>query len=452
VLSIRNWLEQHSTRLTSLVLYSTAVFHWSAELKVLCPQLRQLSLAGLMWQLEPAAGRPGLLHGCTGLTALDVSTVAVRASLSRPAAAAAIAALTALRSLQLEVDDSRPVPLQFPLHLTKLSLHWSRGLKVEEAAQLSQLSGLVNLEHLRLSQLPCEGVPGGVPSQLAKLTRLHLAYREKPASAVRRSLAEQLHALSSFTSLRELYVASDDYRSADGFSGVKHLSKLTSLGLHIPGLEFSNTHSWVRSLTALEGLCLKHCDMQAEAVACLAELRSLSLDSIDYYAHPRDVLNAVSQLTLLTQLHVKTQAFGQGRALPAAAFTVLAASTNLLQLSVYPADAPPDWALFRPGSQAVSPHLRVINLTLLQRFIGARVSEQQLQQLCRCCPALERLYFDLAPQPSPTALLPLLQLSALTLLGVDHGPTWPCCCSSSGRCSTVDRTQGFGLAGSPEAG
>jgi hypothetical protein len=46
------------------------------------------------------------------------------------------------------------------------------------------------------------------------------------------------------------------------------------------------------------------------------------------------------------------------------------------------------------------------------------LSEQQLQQLCSSCPAVQHLEFVLLDQPSRTSLLPLLQLSALTQLGV----------------------------------
>jgi hypothetical protein len=45
-----------------------------------------------------------------------------------------------------------------------------------------------------------------------------------------------------------------------------------------------------------------------------------------------------------------------------------------------------------------------------------KLTEQQLQQLCSCCPNLDSLEFRIARPVSPTALLPLLQLSALTRL------------------------------------
>jgi hypothetical protein len=424
------WLERHSNSLTSLELCSTAPYRWAAEVELQglsCPQLRQLCLDRISWQLEPADGCPGVLHGCTGLTALDVSTSGGR---NAPATAAAIAALTDLRSLQLVLGNDLQSNMQCPTQLTRLSLEWPGGLGPTGAARLSQLSGLVNLEHLRLSQLPCDGVPGGVPSQLTKLTRLHLAYRMRiddwdyDGQREERDPAAQFQALSSLRALRELYVSSDENRPTEGLSGVQQLPLLTSLELRIPGLKFSSKYSWVRSLTALEELRLKSCKIEAEAVARHTQLQLVSLDECDHPARLKDVLNAMSQLTLLTQLRVKTTGLGSGRDLHAAAFTALTASTNLctLQLSLYPADMPRIWTLFRPGSQAVYPHLRVIDLTFANVIgsPGKHFSKQQLQQLCSCCPVVERLHFVLPAQPSPTALLPLLQLSAMTSLGAHH--------------------------------
>jgi hypothetical protein len=81
--------------------------------------------------------------------------------------------------------------------------------------------------------------------------------------------------------------------------------------------------------------------------------------------------------------------------------------------------APQDLVLFSPG--AVYPHLHVIDLTYARHCESDTypINEQQLQQLCSCCPAVETLQFGLSADASPTALLPLLQLSALTHLGVD---------------------------------
>jgi hypothetical protein len=74
--------------------------------------------------------------------------------------------------------------------------------------------------------------------------------------------------------------------------------------------------------------------------------------------------------------------------------------------------------LFKPG--AGYPHLTDINLQFAREYRGQPVciTEQQLQQLCSSCPAVKSLDTFLCLEASPTALLPLLQLSALTHLGV----------------------------------
>jgi hypothetical protein len=70
--------------------------------------------------------------------------------------------------------------------LTHLSLLWQEvnydGLSSEDSdgpsadTRLSQLSKLVNLQHLTLERLPDGGVPGGLPSQLVRLTCLNAEY------------------------------------------------------------------------------------------------------------------------------------------------------------------------------------------------------------------------------------------------------------------------------------
>jgi hypothetical protein len=430
--SMFRMLEQHSTSLTSLKL----CHFWSCDAgdcwdhgltlqKLSCPQLRQLSLDGVDWQLEPAGSCPGLLHYCTALAALDASKFGVE---SIPAATVALAELTDLRSLQLTLGGDRLLlDLQQSTQLTYLSLNWRGGLRAEDAVKLIQLSGLVNLQHLKLSQLPCHGVSGGVPSQLTKLTRLHLAYRERQYNDNEDpDFAAQFKALSTFTALRELYVSNDDYQPAEALSGSEHLSLLTSLELRIPNMKFSSKHSWVRSLTELEELRLKECEVHADVLARYTQLRSLSVETYSFGDSTRftAVFDAVSQLVQLTELRVTTTGhLERFRTPPAAAYTALAASTNLcrLQLNFYRDNAAPNWALFRPGSPTY-PHLRVVRLTFDNKSVssGEPFSEQQLQQLCRCCPAVQDLLFVLPAQPSPTALLPLLQLSALTSLGVHN--------------------------------
>jgi hypothetical protein len=105
----------------------------------------------------------------------------------------------------------------------------------------------------------------------------------------------------------------------------------------------------------------------------------------------------------------------------AAAFTAFTASTNLcsLRLGLCGASIAQGEHLFRPGG--VYPRLHVINLKCTQpqgNPAALPLSSQQLQRLCSCCPVLESLECSLYRQPYPTALLPLLQQSGLTRLGV----------------------------------
>jgi hypothetical protein len=106
-----------------------------------------------------------------------------------PAAAAAIAALQKLQSLKLvdvwAAEPNRPLlePLQLPQQLTHFSFdHTGWGfVNAEEivgnpTAVLSQLSGLVKLEHLKFKGVTHNSLPGRLPSQLVKLTSLDVSY------------------------------------------------------------------------------------------------------------------------------------------------------------------------------------------------------------------------------------------------------------------------------------
>lgn len=59
--------------------------------------------------------------------------------------------------------------------------------------------------------------------------------------------------------------------------------------------------------------------------------------------------------------------------------------------------------------------MRVVDL-LHEGVDPTIISEQQLHLSCSCCPALDSLSMILCPDPSGSALQPLLQLSALTKL------------------------------------
>jgi hypothetical protein len=76
-------------------------------------------LVGLKLQLEPSNESPGVLHHCTGLTALTVVRCEVE---DLHAASAAIAELSELQRLQLSLYDNSNGPqfpkFQHPLNLT----------------------------------------------------------------------------------------------------------------------------------------------------------------------------------------------------------------------------------------------------------------------------------------------------------------------------------------------
>lgn len=199
------------------------------------------------------------------------------------------------------------------------------------------------------------------------------------------------------------------------------LSDLTHLSIASTRLEFTtdSTRSWASNLTGLQSLNLKYCETQADALAAFTQLRALTLFDLETLSREEPLetlLQALTGLTLLTQL-TYFLGYRLARTPGVDAFTALTASTNLhsLQLGVSGPGVALHEAPFRPGS--LYPHLRLIDLQYLQSIFATPISEQQL---CSSCPALEGADFNLCDDPSPTALLPLLQLSALTHLGVDR--------------------------------
>jgi hypothetical protein len=72
--------------------------------------------------------------------------------------------------------------------------------------------------------------------------------------------------------------------------------------------------------------------------------------------------------------------------------------------------------MFRPDT--VYPQLHVVDLCCKNVMHTLHFSEAQLQELCISCPATDHLAVSMCEDMSPTALAPLLELSALTHLEV----------------------------------
>jgi hypothetical protein len=207
--------------------------------------------------------------------------------------------------------------------------------------------------------------------------------------------------------------------AASQVSGIQRLSQLKHLQLDGGVTTTDSTKDWT-CLTALEHLDLRNCILQPDLVLCFGQLRVLLLVLTDHSqgATSTDLLAAVSQLTQLTALLHYDGAGNTGAPPPpAAAFTAFTAITSLcsLQLGLHRSDTPQDYVLFMPG--VVHPHLRVVDLQYEVDVGTPPVSGEQLQHMCSCCPALESASLK-CEDPSPTTLLPLLQLSALTHLNV----------------------------------
>jgi hypothetical protein len=173
-----------------------------------CPHLRELHLDGFHVQLMPAEDGwpnwpvqgvlpwPGVLPGCTGLTALDLRDCELS---PRRSSFAAIAAIQDLQRLQVMLpyeyhpDTFYVFPVfQHPLKLTYLSISYDDSL-ARDIEQLTHLAALVNLQHLHLAEVPSTGYPGGWPSQLVKLTCLRIEYS---SSSSLRIIQQQFQHLS----------------------------------------------------------------------------------------------------------------------------------------------------------------------------------------------------------------------------------------------------------------
>jgi hypothetical protein len=228
--------------------------------------------------------------------------------------------------------------------------------------QLSQLSAMVNLQHLSLALLPDGGVPEGLPPQLVELTYLYIEY-----NGTGMDTAGHFQHLSRFTALQELRIYFVNLPASDLY-GIADMSQLKNLCLYVGGLDFStaSTQAWAQ-LTALESLSLSGCVVQPAALAAFTQLRSLSW----CISHPQndaqlsDMLSAVSGLSLLKELNVIAVGTAVLPVAPVAVLTALTASTNLrrLQLTwsfVQQHHIATQEELFRPGT--ICPHLHTIDL------------------------------------------------------------------------------------------
>lgn len=161
--------------------------------------------------------------------------------------------------------------------------------------------------------------------------------------------------------------------------------------------------------------------MQPEAFAVLKQLKSLSLLYVQFYQGSRllELLVKLAQLPLLAELAVLYDPH-RGVDPPTAPFTAPLISTQLqcLQLGISCRWSTQDLAsgLFSPGT--VYPHLHLVDLVYKGSMDAMRLRQPQLQQLCSSSPAVDHLAISMCSDMTPTALQPLLQLSALTHLEV----------------------------------
>jgi Leucine-rich repeat (LRR) protein len=416
--SLASWHERHGTSIAQMTECSfvgdpTGIAHLS---KPPGPGLRQLQLQDISSQLQH--GGSCVLRDCTSLTTLNMQDCMVS---DASAAAASIAAMPELCSLALAWSEGESKALQsasgrsliqvlqLPSTLTYLSLQApSMGCD-----RMGELSALVNLQHLTLQRLSPPGVPAGLPAQLVRLTCLEAAFQ--PGC----NMAEQLQHLSSLTALQQLSFSSMDMTAAD-VAGIQPLSQLT--GLQLASMDtalMANATSWACK-AALQSLALQDCGLQPGTLAGITNLQVLSLQRVLHMGGVAALFKTVVQLPLLTDLLITTASAQQATAgrVPPTNYTALTSSTNLcsLQLALSDRISPGAYCLFEP--EFVYPQLRVVDLQSGWCSSTKPVSALQLQHLCSSCPALESLEFVVWRSMAVTVLLPLLQLSALTCLGL----------------------------------
>jgi hypothetical protein len=260
----------------------------------------------------------------------------------------------------------------------------------------------------------------GLSSQLSKLTCLRTGGTPSYDGGLTR---HQLYNFRDMTALQQLSVKGGGLDLWEVFK-TEQLVHLTAIEFDCPGLYLCTGWSM---LTGLQSFTMTGGNLQPSKLSKFPQLQALCLDRVRLYGDVlylgqqlQDLLAVVPQLSLLTQLStIRSKDLGWALSPPADAFTALVASSNLcsLRLGLEAAkNTPEQWVLFAPDM--LYPFLRVINLTQLPGAQDVPISEQQLQHLCSCCPAVQELSFALCEDATPTALQPLLQLSALTSLEV----------------------------------
>jgi hypothetical protein len=273
--------------------------------------------------------------------------------------------------------------------------------EAEELPELHQLSAFSNLSTLTLSEVHNGGIPGGLTSQLARLTSLSISYS---TDAVEYEPAEQWQHLSSFTELQVLRVRCGHL--AAHHLRLEHLSQLRVLKLKCGDLRFdaSSTQKW-SGRTAFHSLTLWECAVEPKALAAFTQLRTLDLAwNRGCVWSLAEVFIAVGKLPLLEQLDILSNSESH---FPPAAFAALTASSKLQSLTLRMAASTkgrhvePSCALFTAGE--VYPDLRKLDLQWTQRFAALPVSPEHLRLLSECCPAVEDLSFTLGSKATPTA-------------------------------------------------
>jgi hypothetical protein len=151
-------------------------------------------------------------------------------------------------------------------------------------------------------------------------------------------------------------------------------------------------------MTALQSLSLSYCAVEPEALAACTQLRALSLVVVWPLGASRvqDVVLAVSQLSLLTELCWNRFQTHPGDTEKFQDLTALTTSTNLCSLQLLNWDEyidPQGCVLFR--HDVVYPQLRNVTLRGVLPETATALSRQQLQELRSCCPAVDSLSLEL---------------------------------------------------------